>query len=155
MGIAGSQASRIMFAEAAGLEAWDRLTNEQTQDFKSAASIMMGQMGAETHAKALALSRGVEWGSLDLARRAEIVSAAMRELGHLGVESHAKALALTRGAEWDSLDKAGRTERVSAAMRELGHLGSEGNECPGAHKGGRVGVVGSGGTKKDGFHGDA
>jgi hypothetical protein len=48
MGIAGSQASRIMFAEAAGFEAWDRLTNEQTQDFKSAASIMMGQMGGMT-----------------------------------------------------------------------------------------------------------
>jgi len=30
--------------------------------------------GAEAHAKALALTRGVEWGTLDLAGRAEMVS---------------------------------------------------------------------------------
>jgi len=114
------RASGKMLAEAAGFEAWDRLTDEQAQDFKSAASIMMWQMGSETHAKALALKRGIEWGSLDLAGRAKMVSAAMSELGHLGAEAHTKALALTRGVEWGSLDQAGRAEMVSAAMSDLG-----------------------------------
>mmetsp|Transcript_80135 Transcript_80135/g.117415 ORF Transcript_80135/g.117415 Transcript_80135/m.117415 type:complete len:226 (-) Transcript_80135:682-1359(-) len=113
------RASGKMLAEAAGFEAWDRLTDEQAQDFKSAASIMMWQMGSETHAKALALKRGIEWGSLDLAGRAKMVSAAMSELGHLGAEAHTKALALTRGVEWGSLDQAGRKEMTSAAMSEL------------------------------------
>jgi len=91
-----------MLAEAAGFEAWDRLTDEQAQDFKSVAFIMMWHMGSETHAKALALKRGVKWGSLDLAGRAKMVSSvAMSELGHLGAEAHAKALALTRGVEWE------------------------------------------------------
>jgi len=107
---------------------------------------MMGQMGAETHAKALALKRGVEWGKLDLVGakalalkrgvewgkldlvgRAEMVSAAMSELGHLGAESHAKVLAQKRGVEWGKLDLAGRAEMVSAAMSELGHLGADGH----------------------------
>jgi len=133
MGRASRIAGGKMLVEGAGFEAWDRLTDEQAQDFKSAASIMMGQMGAETHAKALALKRGVEWGSLDLrlAGRAEMVSAATSELGHLGAESHAKVLALPRkrGVEWGSLDKAGQAEMVSAAMSKLGHehrhLGAE------------------------------
>jgi len=111
-----------MVTEAAGFEEWDRLTAEQQQDFKSTVSIIMGQMGAEAHAnlKALALKSGVEWGSLDLAGREEMVSAAMSELGHLGAEAHAKALALTREVEWELLDPAGRAEMVSAAMSELG-----------------------------------
>jgi len=88
---------------------------------------MMGQMGSEHHAKALASKRGVEWGKLDLVGRAEMVSAAMSELGHLGAEGHAKALASKRGVEWELLDKAGRSEMVSAAMSELGHLGAEGH----------------------------
>jgi len=83
MGRASRIAGGKMLAEAAGFEAWDRLTDEQAQDFKSAASIMMGQMGVETHAKALALKRGVEWGKLDLVGRAEMVSAAMSKLGHI------------------------------------------------------------------------
>jgi len=69
MGRASRIAGGKMLAEAAGFEAWDRLTDEQAQDFKSAASIMMGQIGAETHAKALALQRGSEWGKLDLVGR--------------------------------------------------------------------------------------
>ena len=123
------RASRIavgkMLAEAAGFEVWDRLTDEQAQDFKSAASIMMGQMGSEHHAKALASKRGFEWGKLDLAGRAEMVSSAMSELEHLGAEVHAKALALKRGVEWGRLDLARQAEMVSAAMSELGHLGAE------------------------------
>ena len=72
MGRASRIAGGKMLAEAAGFESWDRLTDEQAQDFKSAASIMMGQMGLEHHAKALASKRGVEWGKLDLAGRAEM-----------------------------------------------------------------------------------
>jgi hypothetical protein len=106
MGTAGGRASRIaggtMLAEAAGFVAWDELTDEQAQDFNSAASIMMGQMCADTHAKALALERGVECGKLDLAGRAEILSAAMSELGHVGAEAHAKALRPKRRVEWGS-----------------------------------------------------
>ena len=95
-----------MVTEAAGFEEWDRLTAEQQQDFKSTVSIIMGQMGAEAHAnlKALALKSGVEWGSLDLAGREEMVSAAMSELGP---EAHAKAFAFERGVEWGPLDLAG------------------------------------------------
>jgi len=81
MGRASRIAGGKMLAEAAGFEAWDRLNDDQAQDFKSAASIMMGPMGAEHHAKALASKRGVEWGKLDLAGRAEMVSSAMSELG--------------------------------------------------------------------------
>jgi hypothetical protein len=117
MGIARGK----MVAEAAGFEAWDRLTDEQTKVFKPAASIMMGQMGSEHHAKALVLKRGIEWGSLDLAGRAEMVSAAMSKLGQMGSEHHAKVFVLTRGVELELLDKAGgRAEMVSAAMRKLG-----------------------------------
>jgi len=59
------QAGGKMWAEAVGSGPWDELTNKQSQDFVSAASIIMGQMGAEAHAKALALKRGVDWESLD------------------------------------------------------------------------------------------
>jgi len=85
----------------------------------------LGHVGAEAHAKALALTRGVDWGSMDQAGRAEMVSEAMSKLGHPGAEAHTKALALTRGVEWGSLDKAGRAEMVSEAMSKLGHLGAE------------------------------
>jgi len=47
MGRAGSKASGItcgkMMAEAAGSKEWDRLTDEQQQDLKPAASIIMGR----------------------------------------------------------------------------------------------------------------
>jgi len=88
----------------------------------SAAMSELEHLGAEAHAKALALKRGVEWESLDPAGRAELVSAAMCELGP---EAHAKAstVALKSGVEWESLDLVGREEMVSAAMSELGHLG--------------------------------
>jgi len=76
MGRASRITGGMMLAEAARFEAWDILSDEQTQNFKSAASIMMGHMGSEHLAKALVLKRGVEWGSLDLAGRAETVSAA-------------------------------------------------------------------------------
>jgi len=51
MGRAGGKASGIacgkMMAEAAGFEEWDRLTDEQQQDLKPAASIIMGQMSSD------------------------------------------------------------------------------------------------------------
>jgi len=75
----------------------------------------LGHLGAEAHTKALALTRGVEWGSLDQAGRAEMVSEAMSKLGHVGAEAHAKALALTRGVEWGSMDLVGQAEMVSEA----------------------------------------
>jgi len=62
----------------------------------SAAMSELGHLSAEDHAKALVLTRGVEWDSLDKAWHAEMVSAAMNELGHLGAEDHAKALASKR-----------------------------------------------------------
>ena len=75
-------------------------------------SAAMGEVGPETHAKALALKSGVEWESLDKAERVEMASAARRELG---IEANAKALALKRGVEWESLNTVGRAEMVSAA----------------------------------------
>ena len=84
MGRASRIAGGKKLAEAAGFEPWDRLTDEQAQDFKSAASIMMGQMGLEHHAKALASEMGVEWGKLIL--RSEqlgvVLRAQMPELAH-------------------------------------------------------------------------
>jgi len=65
----------------------------------SAAMRELGYLGAEAHTKALALTSGVEWKSLDKAERVEMVSAARRELG---IEAHAKALELKRGVEWES-----------------------------------------------------
>ena len=53
---------------------------------ESAATNELGHLGVEAHAKALALTRGVMWESLDPAGRAEMVSAAMSELGP---EAHA------------------------------------------------------------------
>jgi len=82
-------------------------------------------VGSQHHAKALASKRGIKWGKLDFAGRAEIVSAAMSELGHLGAEAHAKALAQKRGVNLETLDEDGRKEMVSAAMTEHGHLGTE------------------------------
>jgi hypothetical protein len=70
----------------------------------------LGHLGAEAHTKALALTRGVDWGSLDQAGRAEMVSEDMSKLGHLGAEAHAKALALTRGVEW-GVDGSGGASR--------------------------------------------
>jgi len=124
------QSNGKMLAEAAGFGAWDELSDEQAEDFKSAASIMMGQMGLEHHAKALALKRGVECGSLDLVGRAEMVSAAMSQLGYLGAEARAKTLALTRRIEWELLDQAGRAEMVSAAISEMRLLGERISRCP-------------------------
>jgi len=49
-----------MLAEAAEFEEWDNLTDEQLQDFLSAASIIIGQLVVEAHAKVLALERVVE-----------------------------------------------------------------------------------------------
>jgi len=47
LGRAGAKASGItcgkMMVEAAGSKEWDRLTDEQQQDLKSAASIIMGR----------------------------------------------------------------------------------------------------------------
>ena len=68
-------------------------------------------VGTEAHAKALALTRGVEWELLDQAGRKEMASAVMCELGK---EAHAKALA-PMGVEWESLDQAGRAEIMSDA----------------------------------------
>jgi len=81
--------------------------------------------GGPRPAKALVLTERVEWESLALAGRAEMVSAAMSELGHLGAETQANALLLKRGVEWELLDPAGRPEMVSAAMSELSHLAPE------------------------------
>ena len=61
MGRASHIASGKMLAGEAGFKAWDELTDKQVQDFKSTASIMMGQMDVEAHTKALALKRGVKW----------------------------------------------------------------------------------------------
>jgi len=50
-----------MLAEAAEFEEWDNLTDGQLQDFfLSAASIIIGQLVVEAHAKVLALERVVE-----------------------------------------------------------------------------------------------
>ena len=51
------------------------------EDMVSAALSELGHLGAEAHAKALALTRGVEWGSLDPAGGAEMESAAIEHLG--------------------------------------------------------------------------
>jgi len=53
------------------------------------------------------------------------------------------------------LDQAGRAEMVSAAMSELGHLGAEAHAKAFAlTKGGRVGVVGSGGARRNDIRGN-
>jgi len=57
----------------------------------------LGYLGAEAYAKALALTRGVEWGLLDKAGRAEMVSETMSKQGHLGPE-----------AQGSGVDKGGR-----------------------------------------------
>ena len=67
----------------------------------------LANLGVEAHAKALALTKGVEWELLDQVGRKKMVSTAMREPG---TEAHAKALARTRGVEWESLDHSGRAE---------------------------------------------
>ena len=74
----------------------------------------------------------------------------------MGAEVHFKALALIRGSKWESLDLAGREEMASAALSELRHLGPEVHGF-GFGQGGRVGVVGFIGTKRDGVsgHGEA
>jgi len=89
----------------------------------SAAMSELGNLDAEAHAKALPLTRGVEWDLLDKAGRTELVSAAMSDLGDLGAEAHANALALTWGIEWSLLDQAGRKEMTSAAMGEMKQQG--------------------------------
>jgi len=88
----------------------------------SAAMSELGHLGAEAHAKALALTRGIKWELLDQVGRAEMVSAAMSELRP---RAHAKVLAQKRGVEWEKLDLAGRAEMESAAMSEVGQLGTE------------------------------
>jgi len=66
--LAGAITSGKMLAEAAKFQEFHGLTDEQRQDFfTSAALIIKRHIGSEAHAKVLALQRGVEWESLDLA----------------------------------------------------------------------------------------
>jgi len=73
-------------------------------------------VGTEAHAKALALTRGVEWELLAPAGRAEMVPAAMGQLGLL-------AFAVERGLDWDSLSPSAREGLVSEAHNEQTHIG--------------------------------
>jgi len=77
-------------------------------------------MGSEAHAKVLALKRGVEWESLDLAGRAEMVSAAMIELGHLGAIASGKMLAeAAEFEEWDKLTDEMCQTRITSSIRKV------------------------------------
>jgi len=73
----------------------------------SAAISKLGYLGAEAHAKVLALQRGLEWEMLDSAGRAEMVSAAICELGHLGPEA-SQGFGLVKGTPLRFVESIGK-----------------------------------------------
>jgi len=95
---AGAETSGKMLAEAAGFGSLNKLTDEQQQDFRSAASSTKGHMGVEASGKLLAeAAEFEEWDELTDDQRQDFMCAASIIKGQMGVEGHAKVLAAKRG----------------------------------------------------------
>jgi len=160
MGRAGGKASRIaggnMLAEAAGFEAWDRLTDGRASTRLQVCSLNYdGTDGRRDPRQGFGAEKGGRVGEVGS-------GGASRD----GVSGHERARASGRGVARQSFgaEKGGRVGEVGScgASRDgvSGHerARASGRGWPrqgfGDHKGGRVGVVGSGGAKRDDIRGN-